>query len=96
MFVSCMPISFRFKQFANYNSKTSGPFSFQGPLGKELQGDLIMRKLVGFTKIRNDSFPRLPDEVVAERNHDQEYLYDICWGMSDSQKKKQKERMHDR
>ena len=76
-------MSFRFEQFANYNSKISGPFSFQGPLGKELQGDLTMRKKVRFTKIKNDSFPRLPDEVVAELSHDQEYLYDICWGVID-------------
>ena len=34
IFVSCMPMSFRFEQFANYNSKTSGPFSFKGPLGR--------------------------------------------------------------
>ena len=27
-------MSFRFEQFANYNSKTSGPFSFKGPLGR--------------------------------------------------------------
>ena len=42
-----------------------------------------MRKLVPFTKIKIDSFPRLPDEVVAELSHDQEYLYDICWGVID-------------
>ena len=56
IFVSCMPMSFRFEQFANYNSKTSGPFSFQGPLGKELQGDLTMRKKVRFTKIKTIRF----------------------------------------
>ena len=38
---------------------------------------------VRFTKIKNDSFPRLPDEVVAELSHDQEYLCDICWGVID-------------
>ena len=55
----------------------SGPSSFQGPLGKELQGDLTMREPVRFARIKNDSFPRLPDEVVADLSHDQEYLYDM-------------------
>ena len=42
-----------------------------------------MKKPVRFGKIKNDSFPRLPDEVVADLSHDQEYLYDICLGVID-------------
>ena len=61
-------------EFAHYDGKTSGPSSFQGPLGKELQGDLTMREPVRFARIKNDSFPRLPDEVVADLSHDQEYM----------------------
>ena len=37
-----------------------------------------MKKPVCFTRVKNDSFPSLPDEVVAELSHDQEYLYDAC------------------
>ena len=47
--------------FALYHDKTSGPHSFQGPLEKELQGYLTMRKPVWFAKIRNNSFPMLPE-----------------------------------
>ena len=64
-------------EFAHYDGKTSGPSSFQGPLGKELQGDVTMREPVRFVRIKNDSFPRLTDEVVADLSHNQEYLYDM-------------------
>ena len=64
-------------EFAHYDGKTSGPSSFQGPLGKELQGDLTMREPVRFARIKNDSFPRLTDEVVADLSHNQEYFYDM-------------------
>jgi len=37
-----------------------------------------MRKPVQFAKIRNESFPTLPEEVVAELSHDQKYMYDMC------------------
>ena len=67
--------------FAFYDGKTAGPPSFQGPLGRELQGDLTMRKAVHFARIRNEDFPKLPDEVVADLSNDQEYLYDICWSI---------------
>ena len=55
-----------------------GPLSFQRPLRKELQGDLTMRKPVQCAKVKNDSFPKVPDKVVAELSHDQEYMYDMC------------------
>ena len=65
-------------EFALYDGKTAGPYSFQGPLGKQLQEDLSMKKPVCFTRVKNDSFPSLLDEVVAELSHNQEYLYDAC------------------
>merc|ERR1712240_645730 len=37
-----------------------------------------MRKPVQFAKIRNDSFPMLPEKVVSELSHEQEYMYDMC------------------
>ena len=34
-------------------------------IGKALQEDLTQRKTVSFAKIKNDSFPQLPEDVVS-------------------------------
>ena len=70
--------------FRFHDGKTSGPASFTGPIGKELQElqeDHTRRKPVKFTRIKNDSFPQLPEEVVCDLSHNQQYLYDICWAI---------------
>ena len=67
--------------FKHYDGKTSGPNSFSGPLGQELKGELNKRKVVRFARIKNDDFPVLPDEVLADIGHDPEYLYDSSWGI---------------
>ena len=67
--------------FGLHDGKTSGPASFKGPVGKELQEDLTLKTPVRFARIKNDSFPQIPEEVVCDLSHDQEYLYDICWGV---------------
>ena len=67
--------------FKHHVGKTTGPNSFSGPLGEELKGELNKLKVVRFARIKNDDFPVLPEEVVADLGHDQEYLYDSSWGI---------------
>ena len=67
--------------FGFYDGKTSGPASFKGPIGTELQEDLTVRKPVKFARVKNDSFPQIPEEIANDLSHDQEYLYDICWAI---------------
>ena len=59
--------------FTFYDGKTSGPASFTGPIGKQLQEDLTQRKPVKFAKIRNNSFPQIPEEVVCDLIHDHDH-----------------------
>ena len=67
--------------FCHYDGKTSGPNSFKGPLGKSLEGDLTQARFIRFAKIKNDDFPQLSEEVACDLSSDQDYLYDICWGI---------------
>ena len=68
-------------EFALYDGKTSGPSSFKGPLGKELQQDLTSRKPIRFAPIKNSEFPQLPEDVATDLSSDQEYLYDMSWAV---------------
>ena len=42
---------------------------------------LLLRKPVKFARIKNDSFPLIPEEIANDLSFDQEYLYDICWAI---------------
>ena len=67
--------------FGHFDGKTSGPNSFKGPLGKSLEGDLTQPNTVCFARIKHNDFYQLPEEVARELSSDEEYLYDICWGV---------------
>ena len=63
--------------FKHYDGNTSGPHSFKGPIGRELSEDLTKKPIVKFARVKNDSFPKLSDEVLCDLSHDQSYFYDM-------------------
>ena len=65
----------------HYDGKTSGPSAFKGPIGKALQEDLTQETPIKFERIENPDFPELPEDVVCDLSHEQEYMYDMGWGI---------------
>jgi len=62
--------------FEHLDGSTTGPRSFSGPVGTQLQYCETMPK-VEFVPIESN-LPVLPDSVVQDLSTDQKYLYDIC------------------
>ena len=63
--------------FRSADSETSVPNSFKGPLGQQIQEDLIHRPVVHYEAVSGD-VPELPEETGWKLSIDQKYLYRIC------------------
>ena len=63
--------------FQNFDGVTSGPDSFSGPIGRQLNGTVIEWKVV-FKSIPNPKFPVIPNTLVDDLGSDQYYAYRIC------------------
>ena len=71
--------------FQLHDGKTSGPNSFKGPLGKQLEDNLTKFPPVKFARIKNKDFPNIPVDVVDDLSTDQRYLYRICCAIQEGQ-----------
>ena len=63
--------------FRSADGDTSGPNSFKGPLGKQVQEDLTHHPVEQYEAVSGD-VPELPEETVRKLSADQKYLYRIC------------------
>lgn len=63
--------------FRSADGDTSGPNSFKGPLGKQVQEDLTHRPVEQYEAVSGD-VPELPEETVRKLSADQKYLDRIC------------------
>ena len=57
--------------------KTSGPDSFLGPIGRQLNGAVFVWKVVRFKSIPNPKFPVIPNFLMDDLSSDQYYAYRI-------------------
>ena len=58
---------------------TSGPKSFQGPLGQAITlPDHHLKPVVRFAAVSSPDLPHLPDEIVADLSRDQNLMYRYC------------------
>ena len=64
--------------FQNLDSVTSGPGSFSGPIGRQLNGAVSKWKVVKFKSILNPKFPVIPNFLMDDLSSDQYYAYRIC------------------
>ena len=56
---------------------TSGPNTFNGPMGRSLtQGDVHSKKAVAFKPIKAPNLPALPERIVKDLSRDQKLLYE--------------------
>ena len=46
-----------------------------------MDNERILFAAVAFARIKNDDFPQLAEEVACNLSRDQNYLYEICWGI---------------
>ena len=64
--------------FKYIDGTTSGPDSFNGPIGSSLSSCVSEWPMVRFQRIRNPEFKELPQEVVEDLSTDQYYMLIKC------------------
>ena len=64
--------------FQNLDGITSGPYSFSGPIGRQLNGAVSEWKVVKFKSIPNPKFPVISNSLMDDLSSDQYYAYRIC------------------
>lgn len=65
-----------------YLGKTSGPYTFQGPLNEDLQDPhLTERPIVKFKKIETDGGYECDEAILRDLSTDQKYLLEMCKGV---------------
>ena len=64
--------------FQNLDGVTSGPGSFSGSIGRQLNGAVSEWKVVKFKSIPNPKFPVIPNFLMDDSSNDQYYAYRIC------------------
>ena len=64
--------------FQNLDGVTSGPDSFSGPIGRQLNGAVSEWKVVTFKSIPNPKFPVIPNSLMDDLSSNQYYAYRIC------------------
>ena len=64
--------------FQNLDGVTSGPDSFSGPIGRQLNGAVSECKVMKFKSIPNPKFPDFPHSLMDDLSSDQYYAYRIC------------------
>ena len=64
--------------FQNLDDVTSGPDSFSGPIGRQLNGAVSEWKVVKFKSIPNSKFPVITNSLMDDLSSDQYYAYRIC------------------
>ena len=57
---------------------TSGPDSFSGPIGRQLNGVVSEWKVMKFKSISNPKFPVIPNSLMDDLSSDQYYANRIC------------------
>ena len=64
--------------FHNLDGITSGPDSFSGPIGRQLNGAVSEWKVLKFKSIPNPKLPVIPNSLMDDLSSDQYYAYRIC------------------
>ena len=64
--------------FKQIDGKSSGPDTFTGPIGKLLHQDFQNQDPVNFVPIPDLFDITIPEQIVANLNHDQKLLYEYC------------------
>ena len=64
--------------FQNLDGVTSGPDSFTGSIGRQLNGAVSEWKAVKLKSIPNPKFPVIPKSLMDDFSSDQYYAYRIC------------------
>ena len=64
--------------FQNLDGVTSGPDSFSGPIGRQLNGAVSEWKVVKFKSIPNPKIPVISNSLMNDLHSDQYHAYRIC------------------
>ena len=64
--------------FQNLDGVTSGPDSFSGSIGRQLNDAVSEWKVVKFKSIPNPKFPVIPNSLMDDLSSDQYHAYRIC------------------
>ena len=64
--------------FQNLDRVTSGPDSFSGLIGRQLNGAVSEWQIVKFKSIPNPEFPAIPNSLMDDLSSDRYYDYRIC------------------
>ena len=57
---------------------TTGPYAFNGPIGKAIAEDIWMTPISDFTPIHCPGLLQVDKAVVANMSSDLQYLYKVC------------------